>query len=164
VSTPDRNVQTAPYPVELERMVEALAYKPGWRFWLANEDRDTDDGVVLAGGLTLTVLVVTPNSYHPEQEIRVRHLFPVPAATYNKQSWRRWLLEQILLVERHEACEFFRLEYEVPNRVGIEVLGTSRIVERPFAPNHGPGFDPYIIFELTTARDRATSFRGEVKK
>lgn len=33
---------------------------------------------------------------------------PVPAAAYNEQSWTRWLLEQILLVEKHEAMEFFK--------------------------------------------------------
>ena len=73
------------------------------------------------------------------------HYFPVPPAAYDVRSWRRWLLEQVLLVERHEACEFFQLAGD-----------------RPYAPSHGPGNDPYLIRELGTDEDVRTSFRGEL--
>ena len=49
-------------------------------------------------------------------------------------------------VERHEACEFFQIDGE-----------------RPYAPHHGPGNDPYIVFDHGTDEDVRTSFRGEVK-
>ncbi len=58
---------------------------------------------------------------------------PVPPAAYNERSWKRWLFEQILLVERHEAAEFFQVDGD-----------------RPFAPYHHDGNDPYIVFELST--------------
>jgi hypothetical protein len=84
-----------------------------------------------------------PDSYHPERTIRVNHYLIVPAASYDERSWRRWLLDQVLLVESHEACEFFQIDGQ-----------------RPFAPNHGPGRDPYTILELGTVEDAETSFRG----
>jgi hypothetical protein len=70
----------------------------------------------------------------------------VPAATYNERSWRRWLLDRLLKVETHEACEFFQLDGE-----------------RPYAPHHGPGWDPYMVIEHGSDEDARTSFRGEVK-
>ena len=69
----------------------------------------------------------------------------VPAAAYDERSWRRWIFEQILLVERHEAMEFFQ--------VGDD---------KPFAPSHGFGQDPYLVREIGTEEDRRMSFRNEL--
>lgn len=135
------NSQQAPYPLELVSAVGSLTYKKGWKFWLSHE-YDRGQG---SRGLTLIITITTPNSYRPEHEIRVSHLMPVPPAAYNVGSWQRWLLEQILLVERHEACEFFTLAGE-----------------KVFAPNHGPGEDPYTIHEPSTGEQRRTSFRGDL--
>jgi hypothetical protein len=143
-----RNVQTAPYPEELAWLVAELTYRPGWSFKLSDvTDRDTASEE--ASGLTLLVYTVGYDTYHPEngQTYRVAHHFPVPAATYNEQSWRRWLLDCVIKVETHEACEFFQIDGE-----------------RPYAPQHGPGNDPYIIFEHGSDVERRTSFRGEVKE
>lgn len=133
--------QQAPYPHELADLVKKVSYRPGWRCWLHDIDRGQE-----SVGLTLTILVETVNSYPPHNPLRVQHLFIVPAASYDRQSWQRWLLEQFLLVERHEACEFFTIDGE-----------------KPYAPHHGPGEDPYIIFDHGTDEQRRTSFRGEVK-
>lgn len=135
--------QIAPDPAPLRALVARLSYRPGWQFEL--DDINRGQGSI---GLTLAIHTVGYNSYHPErgQTYGVVHYMPVPPAAYNEKSWRRWLLEQILLVERHEACEFF-------------AIGD----EHPYAPNHGPGNDPYIIFDLSTDEERRTSFRGEVK-
>lgn len=135
------NRQAAPYPVELAALVAGCTYRPGWQVWLADEDRGQG-----SHGLTLTILVVGQNSYPPHEPLRVRHLFPVPPAAYNVASWQHWLFEQFVLVERHEAMEWFTLADEY----------------KPYAPNHGPGHDPYIVHDLSTAAERATSFRGEV--
>ena len=144
MSTTRINLQRAPYPDELEDLVRRWKYRPGWTFVLA-DDYDRGQGSI---GLTLIITTKGYNSYHPEQgeTYRVAHLMPVPPASYNRQSWRRWLLEQCLLVERHEACEFSEIDGE----------------GKPYAPNHGPGNDPYIVFDLTTETDRRTSFRGEL--
>jgi hypothetical protein len=133
--------QIAPLPKPLYELVDEFSYKAGWRVTLDDVDRGQG-----SEGLTLCILIETPNSYNHDELRRVMHYMPVPPAAYNRRSWQRWLLEQILAVERHEACEFF------------EVGGT-----KPYAPNHGPGNDPYVIVELTTDEDRRTQFTGTVK-
>lgn len=136
------NIQTAPYPSLLGDLVGALQYRPGWTCRLTNLDRG--QGSV---GLTLVITTLGYDSYHPEngETYRVNHYMIVPTANYNRQSWQRWLLEQFILVERHEACEFFRIDGQ-----------------RPYAPHHGPGNDPYIVFERGTDEEARTMFTGEV--
>ncbi len=133
--------QTAPDPGELFELVASLSYKPGWKVWL-DQDHERDPG---SSGLTLFVHVYAPDTDAPERMTRVNHLFAVPPTTYNRASWRRWLLDRILQVEQHEACEFFRIAGE-----------------QPFRPNHGPGEDPYRICELTTDEARRTTYRGDL--
>jgi len=132
--------QTSAYPDLLAEMVSRLRYKAEWKFTLETLDRGQG-----SHGLTLCILINTPDSYHPETRRSVVHYFIVPAAAYDEQSWRRWLFDRVLDVETHEACEFFQIADE-----------------HPYAPNHGPGRDPYVIFEYATDEHRRTSFRGEV--
>lgn len=138
------NTQTAPYPDALEQLVDQLEYRPHWRFSLTDVDRGQG-----SKGLTFTVVSVGYDSYHPDrgETYGVRHYFPVPPAAYNEENWKRWLLDRLIEVETHEACEFF------------QVGG-----DRPFAPHHGPGNDPYTIFHHGSDLDRRTSFRGDVKR
>lgn len=144
-------------PTELLDLVEKVSYRPGWTFELKEIDRG--QGSV---GLTLDIVTLGYNSYHPEkgETYSVHHYMPVPPAAYNRQSWQRWLFEQLLLVERHEACEFFSFVIE-GDFILRDGTPTKRIVDKPYAPNHGPGWDPYIVTELTTDKDRRTSFKGE---
>lgn len=134
------NTQMAPYPHDLDELVTQCTYRPGWQFWLSENDRGQG-----SQGLTLTVLVVGLNSYPPHDPIRVRHLFPVPPAAYNRASWQHWLFDQLLLVERHECMEWYTID-------GV----------KPFAPNHGFGEDPYIVHDPTTDEARRTDFRDVV--
>lgn len=132
--------QTAPYPGMLARLVKGLRYRPGWTFNLRHIDRGQG-----SAGLTLLIEVETVDTYHPDQPLRVLHYMPVPPAAYDERSWRRWLFDQVLLVERHEACEFFQIG-----------------PDRPYAPSHGPGNDPYLVREVGTDLDRRTQFDGSV--
>ena len=134
--------QTAPFPQKLKRLVERCAYRPGWTVRLYGNGYERDTG---CEGLTLSITTDTVNSYHPEQQIRVQHLFIVPAATYDERSWRRWLFERFHDVELHECMEFFTIDGD-----------------KPYAPSHGPGNDPYLVREVGTDIDRRTSFRGEL--
>ena len=134
------NQNIAPYPIILEALVGKLTYRPGWRIRLDTIDRGQG-----SAGLTLIITTRGFDSYHPEDAYRVNHYMPVPPAAYNEQSWRRWLFEQILLVERHECCEFFKID-------GL----------RPYAPHHGPGNDPYVVFERGTDEEARTMFTGQV--
>jgi hypothetical protein len=129
--------QTAPYPAVLADLVSRLKYRPGWHISL--EETDRGQGSV---GLTLKILVKGYDSYAPEngENYRVMHYMPVPPAAYNERSWKRWLLEQLILVEQHEACEFFMIDED-----------------RPYAPYHSDGNNPYTIFELN---DEAASEAG----
>ena len=141
--TPDPDLkmtQSAPYPHALASLVCRLSYKKGWSFRLAHIDRGQG-----SEGLTLVIRVDCQNSYAPEEIFRVVHYMIVPAAAYDERAWMRWLLDQVLLVESHEACEFFKVDGK-----------------RPYSPNHGPGRNPYSILEKGTARDAATYSSGQV--
>lgn len=142
--------QTAPFPDALADLVQRLTYRPGWRVWLEDVDRDKDtDGNVVGKGLTLVITTLGYNSYKPSdgETYRVHHYFIVPAATFDERAWQRWLFDQFVLVETHEAMEFFRIDKH-----------------RPFAPNHSPGRNPYSILERGTEKDATTNFRGEPTK
>jgi hypothetical protein len=134
-----RMSQVAAYPVTLSNLIQHLRYKEGWRFELVSIDRGQ-----ASAGLTLIINITVPDSYHPEQTMCVNHYMIVPPAAFDERSWCRWLLSQILLVEQHEACEFFQIEGH-----------------RPYAPNHGPGRDPYTIMDQGLQRDATTTFRGD---
>jgi hypothetical protein len=155
--TEDRQMhQTAPYPQALACLVKCLRYRRhlGWEVKL-DDDLQRDKPGRHAGesrGLTLVVTRCGPDTYHPERTIAVNHYFAVPPATYNLQSWQRWLFDRLGDVDTHERMEDFAIE---------DSPGSEHAV-RPFAPNHGPGQDPYRVCELTTDEDRRTSFRGEL--
>lgn len=106
------NTQTAPFPDDLADLITRLRYRPGWRFALDDIVRDpASSHGAEARGLTFIVTTKGYDSYHPERGdgYRVNHYFPVPAATYNRASWRRWLFDCLLRVETHETMEFFAL-------------------------------------------------------
>jgi len=132
--------QTAPYPDTLADLVGRLSYREreGWRVWLSDKERDPG-----SKGLTLVVQRCGPDSYNPEDTIRVNHYFPVPPATYNARSWQWWLFEQIGLVEFHERMEMFLVDGKPA-----------------YPPTHGPGNSPYMALEFSTDEDRRTSYRG----
>jgi hypothetical protein len=137
----DVMTQVAPYPMVLRELLDVFRYRAGYRFAL-EDDYDRGQGSV---GLTLIINITGPNAYHPTQFVSVNHLFPVPPAAYDVRSWRRWLFDRIGDVDDHERCEWF-------------MVGD----DRPYAPSHGPGNDPYLIREVGTLEDQRTSFRGEV--
>lgn len=154
--------QYGPWPAELESLVAQVRYRDGWTFHLWDEQRDpADTHGAAAGGLTLTITTKTANSYHQRTceacrstvaDYRVRHLFPVPATTWCRDAWLDWLMDRIEDVELHEAREFFALDYSTD--------ATTCVPVRPFAPNHGPGRDPYRRYSYASDVDRRTSFRG----
>jgi hypothetical protein len=90
----------------------------------------------------------------------VTHYHPVPAATFNRQSWERWLFDRLMDTVRHEASEWFQFLL-VGDFVQRDLSHSHEHVRRPFAPTHGPGDDPYVLHEYATDDQRRTSFRGE---
>lgn len=135
--------QVAPHPQPLVEVLGSFAYNPPGREWVFSlKDVDRGQG---SAGLTLVINITGPDTYDPVRWVSVDHLMPVPPAAWDERSWQRWLFDQIGLVELHERMEFFKLGDE-----------------RPYAPSHGPGNDPYLIREVGTITDQRTSFRGEV--
>ena len=114
-------------PPHLPELVEQIAYKPGWAFFLQHEVEE--DG---SGGLALHIVSDTMNSFYFKQRIRVNHSFLVPSASYNRDTWAAWIFDRVRDVESHEAGEFFRID-------GV----------REFAPHHGNGEDPYRVWHVS---------------
>lgn len=175
--------QQAPFPQVLADIVETYTYRPGWRFILGHKVRDkTEAGN--AEGLTLDIITHGYNSYHrptqlsrefgpgdtcsdcgepfpcsgykisdkddaPRIPYQVHHYKLVPAATFNWSSWMRWLLDMCMEVELHEAMEFATV-----------VIDGKPL--KPFAPNHGPGHNPYVVREFSTELERRTKYTGTV--
>lgn len=122
---PGRRMTTsAPWPAELEELVGALSYKPGWQFELCEPVRTGG----ACRGLALRIFATNPDTFDPVAGRNVSHYFPVPAAVWVRSVWKRWLFDRILDVERHETMEFFK-------------IGDVR----PFAPNHTDAGDPYAV-------------------
>jgi hypothetical protein len=139
----DRNTQEAPFPTILAELVKSVEYRK-WKFVLMDLDRGQG-----SKGLTLRITTLGVDSYHPDdgENYRVNHFMLVPPASYNEQSWRRWLFNQVLLIETHEAGEFFKINGK-----------------RPYAPHHGPGNDPYTMFERGTDVEARTMYTGKINE
>ncbi len=119
----------------LAGLVEKTKCKLGWKFCLEDEE----------DALRLVISVPGFNSYKPEWPLTVNHYFPVPIATYNEKTWRRWMFEMCLRLENHEMGEWFMVDGE-----------------RPFAPLHSPGEDPYTVHEFRDEVDARTLQDGSI--
>lgn len=117
--------QVAPYPDELAALVADLTVADLRRWSFRLEDCGRHAG---AHGLTLVISVETVNTFAPGEPYTVTHYMWVPPESYDRAAWSRWLLEQVLMVDRHELME------------GFAIAG-----ERPFAPGHGGGHSPYYV-------------------
>src|SRR6478609_8000943 len=123
----NRQVGADDAAVILSTLVPRITYKEGWTFELQEISRGQG-----CEGLTLMIGAEVADSFG-NGPTNVLHLMPVPPAAYDEETWQRWILDQILLVEQHEALEFF------------EIDGT-----KPYFPEHGPGRDPYAIAQVKT--------------
>jgi hypothetical protein len=98
-------------------LVAALSYKPGWTFKVAGPNRSK-----------LCVFAVTPDSGDPANPRTTQHQFDLPALPCTLAEFVRWVLDCLLDVEQHEACEF------------LAVGGF-----RPFFPHHQDEGSPYEL-------------------
>lgn len=139
--------QYAPFPYELLDVVMNAKYPPEIdEAYLIDAERD-HPGVHSggAGGLSLILHVVSPDAYK-DRAREVNHLFPVPAATFNRDAWSRWLFDRIADMRMHELMEYYQVD-------GI----------KPFQPLHGPGDNPYVVHVASTDLQRRTAYTGVVK-
>lgn len=121
----------------LQKVVEEAKYKPGWTMRL----QQTEDGLRLI--LTDRKCV---DAYNPTQSMPLSHFHAVPKTTFNEASWRRWVFEQCRRTENHEIGEWLRWGDE-----------------RPFAPLHGPGEDPYTVHEFRLEQDSRVKQDGSMR-
>lgn len=108
-------IETAQAGLEsVARLIPKISYKPGWSLRLGGP-----------GNRFLCIFAQTPDSLSPARTRTTQHMFEVPPVLADPV---RWVLDSLLMAERHEACEFYR--------VGDE---------RPFWPNHQDEGSPYTI-------------------
>ena len=121
----------------LRKVVAEAKYKPGWTFHLIEED----------GALRLKMIDHDCfDAYNPDKRFPLAHFHPVPTATYNEKTWKRWVYEQCRRVENHEIGEWLRWGED-----------------RPFAPLHGPGEDPYTVHEFRAESDARVTQSGAMR-
>lgn len=121
----------------LLELVPRVTCLPGWTFTVR----------VGEGFLRLVIAHPCNDSYQPNASMVLSHWFPVPVATYNEKSWRRWIFECCRRVMNHELGEWFIVRGE-----------------RPFAPLHGPGEDPYTIHEFRDEHDARMTQSGAMRR
>lgn len=80
----------------LRVLLRNFTYKPGWNFYIGPD------------GLIIEALVT--DSDNPKQNIRVSFGIGIPSFVRPEFPWDRWLLDQIMTVEDHEAREFFKID------------------------------------------------------
>lgn len=96
--------QMAPFPENLARIVPTITYKD----WALN--LDVYEREVGGEGLTLRIRFQAPDNCQPDVVVFLIHDFEVPARILDDESWQRWVFDCIMLAERHEAMELFKVE------------------------------------------------------
>lgn len=112
-------ISAAAVVTDAAALVATISYKPGWRFKVAGPS-----------GSMLCVYAETADSLHPERMRLTQHQFTLPPLPCTVAVFAAWVLERLLQVEQHEACEFF-------------AVGGFR----PFFPNHQDEGSPYVRVE-----------------
>lgn len=124
----------------LAEIVRTTKAFPGWSFALVHKQ----------GASYLVITIDGHNNYDPDEPFCVSHEHPVPIATYNPKTWRRWIHTQCLRTLTHELGESLR-------------FGTDDAPLRPFVPMHGPGEDPYTVHEWRSEEDARMTQRGKLR-
>jgi hypothetical protein len=141
-------IQTAPWPKDLVEAVAELRHFPGWLFTLVEEDRGQG-----CSGLTLSIYPDHADSYHPENPVRTRFLYSVPAAAYNRESWDEWLWQCLVETDDHERAENFRF-----------VTPDKPEGRRPFKPAHTDGWNPGVVRTVVSETVANTPNAGRLVK
>jgi hypothetical protein len=88
----------------LTDLLSRFRYKPGWSFNL--------DCTFSTSRPNLLITLHGPDSVNGGLT-KVVHATPLPSFT-PPERWEDWLLETILKIETHEACEFFTVDDAAP--------------------------------------------------
>jgi len=94
---------------------------PGHRFRLIRDDA--------SNFAQLLIFTWNVDTYKAPMMRHTRHEFIVPVATYNEDTWIRWVFDRIVSIELHETSEWFTVNGD-----------------RIYAPHHGNGENPYALW------------------
>lgn len=88
----------------LEQVLNEIDYKRdepprGDRFKLTRDDE--------SNYAELHIFTYNINTYGEGEMRWTRHEFVVPVATYNRDTWTRWVFDNIVAIETHETAEWF---------------------------------------------------------
>lgn len=96
--------QTAPYPMNLQSIVDETGYKD-WSLNLGYYERE-----VGGEGLTLRIRFAAVDNCSPDGAVVfLIHDFEVPARVFDDETWSEWVFDCCMLAERHEAMEAFTI-------------------------------------------------------
>ncbi len=99
-------------------LINNLTYKESWSFSIGS----------YASWQKILRIQLKVRDSNSTTQVLVDHQFPIPPYFMTYEDAERWMLDCILLVEQHEACEHFRIGERAP-----------------FYPDHGPYGHPYRI-------------------
>jgi hypothetical protein len=148
---------TGPWPGELEDLCSRLRYYRGWAAEIRDR-KDHDDG--LTTGPRLIISVESVDAYHPDEPRSTEFHFPIPACTFNRASWQRWLRDRLDDVHHHENGEALGFVYERTDTQGNPVT----VIERPFAPLHADGEDPHRLYEVGIPYEALREAQGYLQR
>lgn len=79
----------------LRDLLRVFTYRPGWEFFIER------------GMLRVRATVI--DSTNQTQSCPLSYEHALPRYTHPGFDWQRWLFDQIMTIERHEAQEFFQV-------------------------------------------------------
>ena len=100
----------------LAGILSTTAYKPGWNLQVRTMHHTAH----------LWVRAEVPDAHPPHQPRLIDHILPVPMRDWGQDECRRWVLDSLSKIERHETREWLRFDGQ-----------------QTFAPPHGDEGDPY---------------------
>lgn len=127
----------------LRVLVTELSCRPGWEFSI----QPAGDEHQVMVELVISIPVIDSRTYPQPGLRRVNNHFAVPEVTYNRETWRRWVFTCCQKVDSHELMEWFKDRDE-----------------RPYAPLHGPGNDPYEVHDFRPEIETRINQWGEVEE
>lgn len=126
----------------IHNLLGQMKYKTGWSFGLyayqgshralqitiETVDSQKEDRYKSAIPAYHTVWDFDDRYLLKTRSFTVIHRLAIPTYPMDQTEVEGWVFDQILLVERHEACEFFKIDGKAP-----------------YFPEHGANSDPYKI-------------------
>lgn len=113
--------------LNIKELLKDVTYRDGWKLSVFAIGSHDGVGRIYSA---LKIEIECEDSQKDDKKIQLEHRFQIPPFLMDEDETLRWILDCIITVERHEACEW------------LKVKGVS-----PFLPDHDFDGDPYRIPE-----------------